>query len=125
MSEARVTAAAAAATRAETRDLVLFAAATAAAWAHTIDELRIGELVALPFGALNVGLLAAWPRLSSVRRAWSAIAFGLFWALAAVPYHVLPLLDGVVTGQNISGLSRLVGGGTMVALGLVALRRDR
>lgn len=33
---------------------------TAAAWGHTIDDIRIGELSAIPAGFLNLGLLAAW-----------------------------------------------------------------
>jgi hypothetical protein len=123
------TASAAAVTRArasvavEQRELVVFAAATLAAWAHTIDEIRIGELIAVPFGVANVALLGAWPRLTSKRRALGSILFGLFWAFAVIPYHVLPLLAGVITAQNASGLSRLAGGATMVALGVAMLRR--
>ena len=108
---------------AQKREMVLFAAATAAAWAHTIDEIRIGELIALPFAVANVALVAAWTRLSAGRRALASIAFGLLWALAVVPYHVVPLLEGAVTGQNVSGLSRVVGGVTMVAVGIAVLRR--
>ena len=107
----------------EKRDLVLFAAATAAAWAHTIDEIRIGEFIAVPFGLLNVALAAGWPRMPARWRALTSILFGLFWGLAVIPYHVLPLLAGAATGQNISGLSRLVGGAAMVALGVAILRR--
>ena len=107
----------------EQRELVVFAVATLAAWAHTIDEIRIGELIAVPFGAANVALLAAWPRLRKGQRALGAIVFGLFWGLAVIPYHVVPLLQGAVTGQNISGLSRLVGGAAMVALAVAIVRR--
>ena len=107
----------------EQRELVVFAAATLVAWAHTIDEIRIGELIAVPFGAANVALLAAWPRLREGQRALGAIVFGLFWGLAVIPYHVVPLLQGMVTGQNISGLSRLVGGAAMVALAVAIVRR--
>ena len=107
----------------EKRDLVLFAAATVAAWAHTIDEIRIGELIAVPFGLLNVALVAAWPRMRNGWRALTAIAFGLFWGLAVIPYHVVPLLEGAATVQNISGLSRLGGGAVMMGLGVAVLRR--
>ena len=107
----------------EQRELLLFGAATLAAWAHTIDEIRIGELIAVPFGVANVALLAAWQRLSTGRKALTSILFGLFWGLAVVPYHVVPLLQGSVTGQNVSGLSRLAGGAAMVALGVAILRR--
>ncbi|MBD0348281.1 MAG: hypothetical protein ICV59_03935 [Thermoleophilia bacterium] len=107
----------------ERHELVLFAAATAVAWAHTIDEIRIGELIAVPFGIANVALLASWSRMRAGRRALTSILFGLFWGLAVIPYHVLPLLEGAVTGQNVSGLSRLVGGAAMVALGVAILRR--
>jgi hypothetical protein len=103
--------------------LLLFGAATLAAWAHTIDEIRIGELIAVPFGVANVALLAAWQRLSAGRKALTSILFGLFWGLAVVPYHVVPLLQGSVTGHNVSGLSRLAGGAAMVALGVAILRR--
>jgi hypothetical protein len=107
----------------ERRELVLFAAATLAAWAHTVDEIRIGEFIAVPFGLTNVAALAAWPYLRSVWRGLISILFGLFWGLAVIPYHVAPLLAGSVTGQNVSGLSRLVGGVAMVALGVAILRR--
>jgi hypothetical protein len=105
------------------RELVLFAATTLAAWAHTVDEIRIGQLIAVPFGVLNIVLIAAWPRLRSGQRAVASILFGLFWGLAVIPYHVVPLLQGSVTGQNVSGLSRLVAGAAMVALGVAILRR--
>ncbi len=107
----------------EKRDVVLFAAATVAAWAHTIDEIRIGEFIAVPFGVLNAALVAGWPRMPTRWRALASIVFGLFWGLAVIPYHVAPLLAGAATGQNISGLSRLVGGAAMVALGVAILRR--
>ena len=109
----------------EKREMLLFAAATAAAWAHTIDEIRIGEFIAVPFGLANVAVLAAWTRMSAGRRAFASIVCGLFWALAVIPYHVVPLLQGAVTGQNVSGLSRVVGGAAMVALGLAVLRRHK
>jgi hypothetical protein len=107
----------------EQRELVVVAAATLAAWAHTIDEIRIGELIAVPFGVANLALLAGWPRMGSGWRALTSILFGLFWGLAVIPYHVAPLLAGAVTGQNVSGLSRLVGGAAMVAVGVAILRR--
>ena len=108
---------------AEQRDLAVFAVATLAAWAHTADEIRIGEYIAVPFGAANVALLAAWPRMRSGWRALTSILFGLFWGLAVIPYHVVPLFEGAVTAQNVSGLSRLAGGAVMVALGTAILRR--
>jgi hypothetical protein len=109
----------------EKRDLVLFAAATLAAWAHTIDEIRIGELIAVPFGIANATLVAAWARLRPGWRALASIAFGLLWGLAVIPYHIVPLLEGSVTGQHVSGVSRLVAGAAMVALGVaIACRRD-
>ena len=111
--------------RVVTSEFLLFAAATAATWLHTIDEVRIGELIALPFGMANVAVLAAWGWLGRRWRAAAAIAFGLFWGLAVIPYHVLPLLGGTVTGQHVSGLSRLVGGAAMVALGIAIIARRR
>lgn len=106
------------------RDLAVFAVATLAAWAHTIDEMRIGEFVAVPFGIANAALVAAWSRLSTRARIASSIGFGLFWGLAVIPYHVAPLVTGAVTWQNVSGLSRIVAGVAMVALGIaIALRR--
>jgi hypothetical protein len=107
------------------QELTLFAAATLAAWVHTVDELRIGELIAVPFGAANAGMVGIWPRLSPAWRAATSIAFGLFWALAAIPYHVIPLLSGVGTAQDVSGLTRVAGGAAMVALGVVILLRRR
>jgi hypothetical protein len=48
--------------RAVTQDHAVWAVATLAAWAHTLDELRIGELVALPLAFTNAALVAMWPR---------------------------------------------------------------
>lgn len=110
------------------RDHAIWGAATLAAWTHTIDEMRIGELVAVPFGLLNAALVAVWPRLSTRSRAGASIACGLFWGLAAIPYHVAPLVAGHSTWQNFSGLTRVVAGLTMVGLGATIARgrhRDR
>ena len=107
-----------------TRDQAVFAVATLAAWAHTIDEVRIGELIALPFAMANAALVVTWSRLSARGQAAISVAFGLFWGLAAIPYHAAPLIGGAVTWQNVSGLSRIVAGVAMVALGIaIALRR--
>jgi len=107
-----------------TRDHTVWAVATLAAWAHTIDELRIGELVALPFAFTNAALVAMWPRLSARGQAAISVGFGLFWGLAAIPYHVVPLIGSTMTWQNVSGLARIVAGVAMVALGIsIALRR--
>jgi hypothetical protein len=107
-----------------TRDHAIWAVATLAAWAHTIDELRIGELVALPFAITNAALVAMWPRLGTRGKAAISVGFGLFWGLAAIPYHVVPLIGGAATWQNVSGLARIVAGVAMVALGIsIALRR--
>ena len=104
-------------------ELAVFAVATLAAWGHTIDEMRIGEFIAVPFGVANAAALAAWPRLGLRGRAWTSIAFGIFWGLAVIPYHFVPLLSGQVTGQHVSGLLRVVAGVAMVALGIALLRR--
>ena len=101
----------------------VFAVATVAVWGHTIDEVRIGEWVAVPFGVANAAVVAGWTRLRRGWRAAAAIGFGLLWALAVIPYHVVPLLGGTVTGQHVSGLSRVVGGAAMVALGVATARR--
>lgn len=100
------------------RTQAIFAVATLLAWAHTIDEMRIGELVAVPFGLANAALVAAWPRMSTRAQAGTSIGFGLFWGLAAVPYHVVPLLTGATTWQNFSGLARVFAGVAMVVLGI-------
>lgn len=96
-------------------------AATAAAWGHTIDEIRIGELSAIPAGALNIGLIARWRRLHPRSRGWLSILFGLFWTITVIPYHVVPLVQGVATWQNFSGLLRVVGGTAMTGAGLMLL----
>jgi hypothetical protein len=111
--------------RVELHELALFGVATLAAWVHTVDEIRIGQLVAVPFGIANAALLAAWPSLRDVWRGWASVAFGLFWALLVIPYHVLPLFGGAPTGRDVSGLTRVVGGGAMTAVGIVILRRAR
>ena len=109
--------------RIATHELTLFAVATLITWAHTLDEMRIGEFIAVPFGVANLALVGVWPRLRRGWRAASSIIFGLFWGLAVIPYHVLPLLEGSLYGQHISGLSRVVGGAAMVVLGVAIARR--
>lgn len=96
--------------------------ATAAAWGHTIDEIRIGELSAIPAGVLNLGLVAGWSRLGPRWRGWLAVVFGLFWTLTVIPYHVVPLMQGVTTWQNVSGLLLVIGGVAMTAAGIQILR---
>jgi hypothetical protein len=107
----------------EKTEFAVFAVATLAAWAHTLDEIRIGEFIAVPFGLANAAVVAAWPRLARGSRAAWSIGFGLLWGLAVIPYHVVPLLEGAASAQNISGLLRVVGGAAMVALGIAVLRR--
>lgn len=97
--------------------------ATLAVWGHTADEIRIGEYVAVPFGVATFALLAAWPRLARAPRGWAALLLGLLWAVAVIPYHIVPLLEGVVTWQNVSGVLRIVGGVPMALLGLRELLR--
>lgn len=108
------------------RDWRWFTVATVVAAIHTVDEIRIGEFIAVPFALVNVALVVAWPRLGRLVRAAVALGFGLFWALAVIPYHVLPLLEGLATWQHVSGLSRVVGGTLMAAVGVsILLGRDR
>lgn len=105
----------------------LVAAGTAAVWGHTIDEMRVGELSAIPASALNLALLAGWFRLKPGSRAWLSLLFGLWWTLTVIPYHVLPLLQGVTTWQNVSGMLRVIGGAAMIFAGvrlLLERRRD-
>jgi hypothetical protein len=99
---------------------VLFAAGTLFAWAHTVDEVRIGQLIALPFALANTFALFKWSRMPEGWRAALAIAFGLLWIVTVIPYHVVPLLHGMVTWQNVSGLSRIVGGAILIATGAVS-----
>ena len=95
----------------------LFALGTLFAWAHTADETRIGQLVALPFALANTFAMFTWGRFGRGKQAAIAIAFGLLWIVTVVPYHVVPLLQGAVTWQNVSGLSRVVGGLLMTGTG--------
>jgi hypothetical protein len=99
----------------QSRYQVLFGVGSALAFAHTVDEMRIGQFVAVPFALANAFVLGAWPRLPNGWRAALAIAFGLLWIVTAVPYHILPLLHGVVIWQNVSGLSRIFGGVILIA----------
>lgn len=116
-----------AATRAHAvdRDVVVLALATVAVWGHTVDEIRIGEYVAVPLGLLTVALLGGWSRMRSRWRGAAALVLGLVWTLAVIPYHIVPLLNGVVTWQNVSGVLRIVGGVPMVVLGVRELVRPR
>lgn len=105
----------------------IVALGTAAVWGHTIDEIRIGELSALPASTLNLGLLAGWTRLNRGSRGWLSLLFGLWWILTVIPYHVLPLMQGVATWQNFSGLLRVIGGAALIFAGarlLLERRRD-
>lgn len=104
-----------------TERLVL-AVATLAVWTHTADEIRIGEYIAVPSGALTLGLLAGWPRLRRVWRGVAALLLGLVWTSGALMYHVLPLISGVVVWQNVSGILQLAGGLPLLLLGLHELR---
>jgi hypothetical protein len=111
----------------DSRYFVLFAVGSAFAFAHTLDEMRIGQFIAVPFALANAVALGGWPRVRKGWRAALAIAFGLIWTVTVIPYHVVPLLNGVVTWQNVSGLSRIAGGLIMVATGIAvgAWRRSR
>ncbi len=109
----------------EAATFAIMVVATAAVWGHTVDEIRIGELSAIPAGVLNLGLLASWHRLASRARGWLALLFGVFWAVTVIPYHVMPLMQGLATWQNISGLLRVIGGVTMTAAGIQTLRNKR
>lgn len=109
----------------EARELLIFAAATLAAWAHTVDEIRIGEVIAVPFAVANAVAVGLWPRLGVRLRATIAILFGLLWGIAVIPYHVVPLAQGATTGQHLSGLSRLLGGAAMVGVGLAIIASAR
>ncbi len=112
-------------TRVWTRDRTVLAVATLAVWGHTADEIRIGEYVAVPFGVATLALVAGWSRLGRVVRGWAALLLGILWAVAVIPYHIVPLLEGVVTWQNVSGVLRIVGGVPMALLGLRELLRTR
>ena len=107
------------------RDVVVLALATVAVWGHTADEIRIGEYVAVPFGLATCALLAGWPRMRARSRGAGALLLGLLWAVAVIPYHIVPLSQGVVTWQNVSGVLRIVGGVPMAALGVRELLRPR
>jgi len=102
----------------DSRYHLLFAVGSAFAFAHTLDEMRIGQFIAVPFALANAFAVGAWPQVRKGWRAALAIAFGLIWIGAVLPYHVLPLLQGYVTWQNVSGLTRIVGGVILVATGL-------
>lgn len=110
-------------TRAVSRELVVLFVATLAVWGHTVDEIRIGEYVAVPLGVVTLALLAGWSRMHRAWRGWAALLVGLIWALAVIPYHIVPLIEGVVTWQNVSGVLRVIGGVPMALLGLRELSR--
>lgn len=116
---------AAASARAVGNDMVLLAAATVAVWGHTADEIRIGEYVAVPLGLVTVALVTGWRRLPVLWRGTGVLLLGLVWTVAVIPYHIVPLLTGAVSWQNVSGVLRIVGGAPMLWLGLRELRRPR
>jgi hypothetical protein len=107
------------------RYFVLFAVGSAFAFAHTLDEMRVGQFIAVPFTLANALALGGWPRVRRGWRAALAVAFGFLWMVTAIPYHVLPLLNGAITWQNVSGLSRIAGGLILVATGIAVAARWR
>ncbi len=102
--------------------LAIVVVGTIAAWGHTIDEIRIGELSAIPASVFNLGLIAGWQRLGPRSRGWLTLLFGLFWTITVIPYHVVPLIQGFTTWQNVSGLLRVAGGMAMAIAGIQMLR---
>lgn len=105
------------------RDRGLLALGTLAVWAHTADEIRIGEYIAVPTALATAALLLGWSRARPFWRGLGALLLGLLWLLGAIPYHVVPLLQGAVVWQNVSGLLQLAGGAALLLLGLRELRR--
>jgi hypothetical protein len=97
------------------------AVGTVLVWAHVVDEIRIGEWIAVPAGLATVGLLAAWPRMRPVWSGVGALLLGLLWSFGALQYHVFPLLQGGLTWQNVSGLLQLAGGAALTVLGIRVL----
>lgn len=108
---------------ATTRERGVLAVGTLSVWAHTADEIRIGEYIAVPAAVLTAVLLVRWARMRPLPRGLAAVALGLVWLLGAIPYHLVPLLQGAVVWQNVSGLLQLVGGVTVLVLGVLHLRR--
>ena len=78
----------------------------------------------MPFAIANTLAVATWSRTPRPWRTALVVAVGALWIVTVVPYHVLPLLNGIVTWQNVSGLSRIAAGVIMIAGGLtLAFRR--
>ena len=98
-----------------------------AVWGHTIDEVRIGEFIAVPAAIATAALLAFWTRAGATTRGIFGVLLGLVWVSGAIPYHLVPLLQGATTWQNVSGLQQLLGGLGVLVLGARALymRRHR
>jgi hypothetical protein len=94
-----------------------------AVWSHTIDEIRIGEFVAVPAAVATAALLGCWPRTRRLTRGVLALLLGLVWVAGAIPYHLVPLLQGVTSWQNVSGLQQLIGGVAILVLGARVLYR--
>lgn len=103
----------------------LFGLSTLAVWSHTIDEVRIGELIAVPAALATGTLLVLWRRTGRTKRGIFGGLLGLVWVSGAIPYHLMPLLQGVTSWQNISGLQQLAGGLGILALSTRTLYRRR
>ena len=106
------------------RERAVLAVSALSVWTHTADEVRIGEYIALPAAALTGALLLGWARMRPLSRGLAATLLGLVWLLGAIPYHVVPLVQGAVVWQNVSGLLQLAGGVPILWLGLRNLRRQ-
>lgn len=79
------------------------ALATAAVWRHTVDEIRIGELSAIPARILNLGMIAGWGRLTARWRGWTSLLFGLFLDGDGDSLHVVPLRREYSRGRTSVG----------------------
>lgn len=108
-----------------TTERAWLALSTIVVWSHTIDEVRIGEFVAVPAALATATLLGLWPRTGATKRGVFCVLLGAVWVSGAVPYHLVPLLQGAVTWQNVSGLQQLLGGVGVLALGARTLYMRR
>jgi hypothetical protein len=100
------------------------AVSTLLVWSHTIDEIRIGEYIAVPAALATAALLVGWSRARRLAGLF-AVLLSAVWVGGAIPYHVVPLLQGAVTWQNVSGLQQLAGGLGLLAMGAHAVIRRR
>jgi hypothetical protein len=77
----------------------------------------------VPAAVATAALLICWPHTRRGTAGVLGLLLAAVWVAGAIPYHVVPLLQGVTSWQNVSGLQQLAGGLGILAVSLWTLHR--